>query len=140
MKLMADPDAKPVTHHTPVPVSLHWRDAIEAGLDQDVRLGVIEPAPVGEPVTWCHKMVVCAKKIDTPRRTVDFQLMVAHATRETHNTPTPFHQALPVPHDKRKTIFVAWDCYRSVPIYKEDIYYSLRAGFAILAPWLHCIG
>ena len=35
---------------------------IKAGLDQNVRLGVIEPVPIGEPVTWCHRMVVCPKK------------------------------------------------------------------------------
>jgi len=58
-------------HHKPVPVPLHWREAVKQGLDQDVRLGVIEPVPVGEPVTWCHRMVVCAKKNGKPRRTVD---------------------------------------------------------------------
>ena len=62
MSLMVDPDAAPVAHHTPVPVPLHWQDDVKAGLDQDVRLKVIEPVPIGEPVTWCHRMVVCAKK------------------------------------------------------------------------------
>ncbi len=36
MRLMVDPDAKPVAHHTPVPVPLHWQDDVKAGLDQDV--------------------------------------------------------------------------------------------------------
>ena len=30
--------------------------------DRDVRLRVLEPVPVGEPVTWCHRMVICDKK------------------------------------------------------------------------------
>ena len=38
IKLMVDPQAEPVVHHTPVPVPLHWRDAVKAGLDHDVQL------------------------------------------------------------------------------------------------------
>ena len=66
MRLMVDPEAEPIAHHTPVPVPLHWQDQVKAGLDQDVALGVIEPVPVGKPVTWCHRMVVCAKKNGKP--------------------------------------------------------------------------
>ena len=90
MRIMIDNDAKPVAHHTPVPVPLHWQDEVKAGLDQDVLLGVIEPVPIGEPVTWCHRMVICAKKNGKPRRTVDFQQLNKHATRETHHTQSPF--------------------------------------------------
>ena len=90
MKLMINPAAKPVARHSPVPVPLNWRDDVKEGLDRDVRLGVIEPVPIGEPVNWCHMMVVSAKKDGTPRRTVDFQPLTVHATRETHHTPLPF--------------------------------------------------
>ena len=107
MKLMVDPDAEPVAHYTPVPVPIHWRDAVKAGLDHDVQLSVIEPVPVGEHVTWCHMMVICAKKNGKPRRTVDFQAHNTHATRETHHMPSPFHQARSVPHGKKKTVFDA---------------------------------
>ena len=62
LKLMVNPDAEPVEHHTPVPVPLHWRHAVKAGLDHDVQLGVLEPVPIGEPVTWCHRMVICQKE------------------------------------------------------------------------------
>ena len=48
MQLMVDSNAKPVAHHTPVPVPLHWQEEVKAGLDQDVSLGVIEPVPVGD--------------------------------------------------------------------------------------------
>ena len=88
MKLLVDPNAKPVAYHTPVPVPIHWRDAVKAGLDQDVRLGVIEPVPIGEPVTRSHRMLVCAKKSGQPRSTVELQALNAHATRETHHTPS----------------------------------------------------
>ncbi|GFN87456.1 retroelement polyprotein [Plakobranchus ocellatus] len=63
MKLMVDPEAKPVAHHNPILVPTHWLEEVKAGLDQDVQLGVIEPVPVGTPVTWCHHMGVCPKKI-----------------------------------------------------------------------------
>jgi len=81
LHLMIKPDAKPVAHHTPVPLPVHWQDAVKARL---VDLGVIEPVPVGEPVTWCHRMVICAKKDGSPRRTVDLQALNAHAIRENH--------------------------------------------------------
>jgi len=100
--LMIDPKAKPAAHHTPVPVHFHCQDEIKAGLDRDVRLKVIEPVPVGEPVTWCHRMVVCSKKNGKPRCTVDFQVLNVHATRETHHTQSPFHQARSVPSGTKK--------------------------------------
>jgi len=61
MLLMVDPNAEPVTHHTPVPVPLHWQTNMKADLDKDVALGVPEPVPVGQPVMWCHCVVVCEK-------------------------------------------------------------------------------
>ena len=61
MHLMIDLKTKP-TAYLPIPVPIHWQDDVKAGLDRDIRLGVIEPVPVDEPVTWCHRMVICAKK------------------------------------------------------------------------------
>ena len=130
MRLMVDPDAEPVAHHTPVPVPLHWQDQVKAGLDQDVALGVIEPVPVGEPVTWCHRMVVCAKKNGKPRCTVDFQALNLHATRETHHTQSPFHQARSVPSGTKKTVFDCWNGYHSIPLHEED-----RHLTTFITPW-----
>ncbi len=67
LQLMVNPNAQHIACHTPTPVP------IQAGLDQDVWLGVIEPVLVGTPVTCCHKMVICPKKMGKPRRTVDLQ-------------------------------------------------------------------
>ena len=130
LKLMIDPAAQPVAYHKPVPIPLHWQEEVKKGLDQDVRLGVIEPVPIGEPVTWCHRMVVCAKKNGKPRRTVDFQALNASATRETHHTQSPFHQARSVPHGKKKTVLDAWNGYHSVPIRPED-----RHLTTFITPW-----
>ena len=118
--LMIDANAKPVAHHNPIPVPLHWQEEVKAGLDQDIRLKVIEPVPIGEPVSWCHRMVICAKKNGKPRRTVDLQALNAHATRETHHTQSPFHQARAVPSNKKKSVFDCWNGYHSIPLYEGD--------------------
>ena len=130
MRLMINPQATPTAYHSPIPVPLHWQDDVKAGLDRDVRLGVIEPVPVGEPVSWCHRMVICAKKNGKPRRTIDFQPLNIHATRETHHTQSPFHQARSVPHDKKKTVFDAWNGYHSVPLHPDDRHFT-----TFITPW-----
>ena len=89
-------DPKPTAHHSPIPIPIHWQDD-----DIDVRLGVLEPVLVGEPV----RMVICAKKNGKPRRRIDFQSLNSHATRETYHNQSPFHQARSVPHGKKKTVF-----------------------------------
>ena len=48
--------------HTPISVPLHWQKQVKADLDRDIALGVIEPVPVGEPMTWCSRMVITRKK------------------------------------------------------------------------------
>ena len=124
MRLMIDPKATPHARHKPVPVPVHWQDDVYAGLDQDCRLGVIEPVPVGTPVTWCHKMVVVCKKSGKPRRTVDLQALNDHAIRETHHTESPFHLARSVPANTYKSTFDAWNGYHSVPIHEEDRHFT----------------
>ena len=44
---MIHPDAKPVACHTPTDVPAYWRDDVDAGLDQDCKMGAIEAVPVG---------------------------------------------------------------------------------------------
>ena len=56
------PDSHPISPSLPYPVPLHWQDAVKADLDRDVHLGVLEQVPIGNPVTWCHQMVICAGK------------------------------------------------------------------------------
>ena len=130
LSLHVNPDATPKAYHSPIPVPLHWQEEVKDALDQDVRLGVLEEVPIGEAVTWCHRMVVCAKKNGKPRRTVDFQALNAHAVRETHHTPSPFHQARSVPKGTKKTVLDAWNGYHSVPIREED-----RHLTTFITPW-----
>ena len=130
LHLSVDPNATPVVYHNPIPVPVHWQDEVKAGLDQDVRLGVIEPVPVGTPVTWCHRMVVCPKKSGKPRRTVDLQPINRHAQRETHHTQSPFHQARNVPQNTKKTLFDAWNGYHSISLEEGD-----RHLTTFITPW-----
>ena len=109
---------------------MHWQEKVKADLDRDVRYGVIEPVPVGEPITWCHRMVICPKKNGEPRRTVDFQPLNAYATRETHHTPSPFHQVRAIPEGVKKTVSDAWNGYHSVPLHPEDKHFT-----TFITPW-----
>ena len=130
LRLKIDPLATPTAHHSPIPVPLHWQEEVKAGLDRDVRLGVLEPVPIGTHVTWCHRMVICPKKNGFLRRTIDFQALNRHASRETHHTQSPFHQARSVPFNHCKTIFDAWNGYHSVSLHVEDRHYT-----TFITPW-----
>ena len=50
MRLIVDPNAVPYVAHTPAPVPVHFREEVKRQLDEDVRLGVIEPVPPNTPV------------------------------------------------------------------------------------------
>ena len=85
IQLHVDPEAKPYAIHKPRPVPIHWRDQVKAELDRDVRIGVLEKVPFGEPTDWCSLMVICPKTNGDPRRTVDFQKLNDFAVRQTHS-------------------------------------------------------
>ena len=51
MRLMLDTSAEPFAHCTPIPVPLYGQSNVKACLNHDVSLGILEPVPVGEPVT-----------------------------------------------------------------------------------------
>ena len=130
LRLMIDPNGTPIAHHNPIPVPIHWQEAVKAGLDTDVELGVLEPVPVGTPVTWCSRMVIAAKKSGKPRRTVDLQPLNRYAVRETHHTQSPFHQARSIPSHKYKTVMDAWNGYHSIPLHEDD-----RHLTTFITPW-----
>lgn len=130
LKIDIDPNATPVAVHTPIPVPVHWKDQVKAQLDRDVKLGVIEPVPWGEPTTWCSRMVTVAKGDGSPRRTIDLQPVNAASLRQTHHTPSPFHQAMSVPHNTLKTVVDAWNGYHSLTLRDEDKHLT-----TFITPW-----
>ena len=89
MRLLIDEDATQVAIHNPSDVPIHFQDKVKAGLERDVRLGVIERVPIGTLVTWCHRMVIAGKANGDPRRTIDFQSLNKVASRDTHHTMAP---------------------------------------------------
>ena len=113
------PDATPQAVHTPIPVPHHWKKQVKADLDQDVRLGIIEPVPEGTPTRWCSRMVVTAKKDGNPCRTVDLTNVNKATLRETHHTPTPFNLVADIPTGTKKTVLDAWNGYHSLPLAEE---------------------
>ena len=130
MELHVDTADKSIAVHKPIPVPLHWQQEVKESIDRDVKLGVLEAVPVGEPVTWCHQMVTTPKKNGKPRRTVDMHVLNKHAVRETHHTQSPFHQATLVPAGTNKTITDAWNGEHSVAIREED-----RHLTTFITPW-----
>ena len=102
--------------HTPIEVPHYWKRKVKAQIDRDVRLGIIEPVPQGEPCVWCTRMVVTAKKNGKPRRTVDLQKLKQATRRETHHTPTPFAIVSSTPSNTVKTVLDAWNGYHSLAL------------------------
>ena len=62
MKIFMKPDATPVCVTKPLPVPLHFRKEVKAGLDADVAKGVLERVPMGTSDTWYTRMVITPKK------------------------------------------------------------------------------
>jgi len=58
---------KPVANHKAAPILLRWQDQVLNDLKRDDALGVVERVPYGEPVEWCHIMVVTRKHDSSPR-------------------------------------------------------------------------
>ena len=130
LQLHINSKARPVAVHKAAPVPIHWQSQVKAELDRDVRLGVIEPVSIGEPVTWSSRMVVCPKKDGSPRRTVDLQSLNRASVRQTHATEAPFHQAASIPRNTLKTVVDCWNGYHAIPLAESDRHYT-----SFITPW-----
>lgn len=120
VEIHIDPSATPKACHTPADVPLHWQKRVYEDLLRDEALGVIERVPYGEPVNWCHRMVVTRKHNGSPRRTVDLSPLNKFCKRETFASESPFHLARRIPQDTWKTVTDAWNGYHSVPLRETD--------------------
>ena len=58
-------------------VPLHFRDEVRAGVEADVKNGVLERVPMGEPDTWCSCMSIQPEKTERVRRTVQWNCQVS---------------------------------------------------------------
>ena len=113
-------DAPPKACSTPATIPIHWQEQVHKDLLRDEALGVIERVPYGEPIEWCHRMVVTRKHNGSPRRTVDLSPLNKHCKRETHASDSPFHLARRIPKGAWKTVTDAWNGYHSVPLREAD--------------------
>ena len=120
LQLHVDPLAKPKACHTPAPIPLHWQEQVHSDLLRDEALGVIEKVPYGEPVEWCHRMVITRKHDGSPRRTVDLSPLNKHCKRETFSSESPFHTARRIPKDTWKTVTDAWNGFHGIEIRECD--------------------
>ena len=125
MRLMIDSSATPTAHHSPIPVPIHWQDAVKAGLDRDVRLGVLEPI-VSQ---YGH---LCQAKWHTQTY---YRLQTPQCPRHQRNTPQPI--TLPPgtssPSGEKEESFDAWNGYHSVPLHPDDQHYT-----TFITPWGCC--
>ena len=120
IEIHVDESATPKACHTPANVPLHWQKQVYEDLLRDEALGVIERVPYGEPVTWCHRMVITRKHDGSPRRTVDLSPLNKFCKRETFAMESPFHLARRIPKDTWKTVTDACNGYHSVPLRQSD--------------------
>ena len=120
LRIFLKEGVKPHAVHTPSTIPVHFRQEVKAGLDMDVRLGVIEKVPPNTPTTWCARLVIATKKNGSPRRTVDLQALNAASVRQTHHTRNPYHLAREIPVYTKKSTFDAWNRYHSVPLHSDD--------------------
>jgi len=124
------PDARPHAVHVPATVPHHFYDEVRQQLDDDIKKGIIEAVPAGEPTEWCSRMVVVPKKDGRPRRTVDFQRLNRASMRETHHTRPPFDLITSVPKHTFKTVADAYSGYHQIPLDKES-----RKLTTFITPW-----
>ena len=113
-------DKTPKACHTPASIPLHWQEKVHLDQLRDEVIGVIEKVPYGEPVTWCHRMVVTRKHEGSPRRTVDLSPLNKHCKRETFASESPFQIIHRIRRDTWKTVTDAWIAYHGVPL--EETY------------------
>ena len=131
LKLHVNPEATPRAVHKPATVPLHWHEAVFAGIQRDVRLGVLEPVPLNTPVGWQARMHITAKHDGSPRRTVDYQNLNSASPRQTHHTPSPWHTVASIPANVRKSTFDAFHGYHSLPLATEED----RDATTFITPW-----
>ena len=133
IKIHMQEDVKPKTCHTPASIPLHWQKQVHADLLRYEALGVIERVPYGEPVDWCHRMVITRKQNGFHRRTVDLSPLNKFCQRETFTSESPFQMARRIPKGTWKTVTDAWNGYHGVVL--EESYRHLTTFITPYGRW-----
>ena len=120
IRLHVDEDAIPTAISKPSYVPLHHKEKVKEKLETDVRLGVLERVPEGEPTTWLHRMVIQTKQDGEPRRTIDLSPLNKFCKREIHAGVPPAKQARAIPPKVHKSVTDAWNGFHSALIDEKD--------------------
>ena len=127
MRMHTNPQAVPTYHRKPTKVPLHFREEVRAGLEADVKKGIIRRVPDGTPDTWCSRMVIQPKKNGRARRTVDLSGLSKAGRHESHHTRSAAEIAKSVPSGKLKTTLDCVDGYHGVELAEEDRHKTIFA-------------
>ena len=120
MKIHTREDAPRTYIRKPTKVPLHFREEVKAGLEADVKKGILERVPVGEKDTWCSRMVIQPKKNGRARRTVDLSGLSKVGRHESHHTRSAAEIVKTIPAGKLKSTLDCVDGYHGVELDKED--------------------
>ena len=69
-------------------VPLNFGAQVKADIKMDVMKGILERVPVGEPDSWCSRMVIQEKKNVKARRTVDLSYLSKRSLTKPHLNPS----------------------------------------------------
>jgi hypothetical protein len=112
MKIHTPPEAPRTYCRRPTKVPLHFREEVKAGLEADIKKGVLD--------TWCSRMVIQPKKNGRARRTVDLSGLSKAGRHESHHTRSAAEIVKTVPAGKLKSTLDCVDGYHSVELAEED--------------------
>ena len=120
MKIHTPSDAPRTYCRRPTKVPLHFREEVKAGLESDVKKGVLERVPVGQADSWCSRMVIQPKKNGRARRTVDLSGLSRAGRHKSHHTRSAAEIVKTVPAGKLKSTLDCVDGYHGVEPAMED--------------------
>ena len=120
MKIHTKENVKPYCCTRPSMIPLHFRDKVHLDIESDVKKGILERVPVGEPLTWCSRLVIQPKPCGNARRTVDLSYLSKHGIKEPHHTRSAFAIAQTVPGHMYKTVLDCKDGYHGLDLAVED--------------------
>jgi hypothetical protein len=122
MKIHTPPEAPRTCCRKPTKVPLHFREEVKAGLEADVKKGVLERVPVGDADTWCSRLVIQPKKNGRARRTVDLSGLSKAGRHESHHTRSAAEIVKTVLAGKLRSTLDCVDSYHGVELAEEDPY------------------
>ena len=110
---------------------IHWRDAVKAGIDQDIKLGVLEAVPIRQPVMWCTEWLLVPRRmaLSDVQLTFNDLILMQLEKHNTRNHPSIRH-ALSLKEKRRRYLMLGTVITASVQLHKDD-----RHLTTFITPW-----